>query len=205
MLWSRSWLALSRELRVSTMRGLAGALPFPTRGCTLSGGTSGHNQNPLRYVYLDEVEEVWSSSGIRKRGNGIMNRRQLLSLLGISPALLAASPADAERKKKDAPSHAGSEARLTAVSPKGTPPPIQLYSMAPRASSLDGKTIYVVDATSFLGSATLLHNMQAWFQRNMPNVKTVFRTKAGEYAADDPKLWAEIKANAYACVMAIGH
>jgi hypothetical protein len=134
-----------------------------------------------------------------------MNRRQLLSLLGISPALLAASPAEAERKKKDAPSNAGSEAKLTAVSPKGTPPPIQLYSMAPRASSLDGKTIYVVDATSFLGSATLLHKMQAWFQQNMPNVKTVFRTKAGEYAADDPKLWAEIKANAYACVMAIGH
>ena len=133
-----------------------------------------------------------------------MNRRQLLSLLGISPALLATSPAEAERKKKDAPS-AGGESKLTAVSPKGTPPPIQLYSMAPRASSLDGKTIYVVDATSFLGSATLLHNMQAWFQQNMPNVKTVFRTKAGQYAADDAKLWAEIKANAYACVMAIGH
>jgi hypothetical protein len=77
--------------------------------------------------------------------------------------------------------------------------------MAPRASSLDGKTIYVVDATSFLGSETLLRKMQAWFQQNMPTVKTVFRKKAGVYAADDPKLWAEIKANAYATVMAIGH
>jgi hypothetical protein len=77
--------------------------------------------------------------------------------------------------------------------------------MAPRASSLDGKTIYVVDATSFLGSETLLKKMQAWFQQNMPSVKTVFRKKAGGYAEDDPKLWAEIKANAYATVMAIGH
>lgn len=134
-----------------------------------------------------------------------MNRRQLLSLLGISPALLATPAAEAERKKKNVPSSAGGEAKLTAVSPKGTPAPIQLYSMAPRASSLDGKTIYIVDATSFLGSATLLHKMQAWFQENMPSVKTVFRTKAGIYGADDPKLWAEIKANAYACVMAIGH
>lgn len=133
-----------------------------------------------------------------------MNRRQLLSLLGISPALLTGSQLEAGQKKKAAHSSAG-EGKLTAVSPKGTPPPIQLYSMAPRASSLDGKTIYVVDATSFLGSATLLHKMQAWFQENMPSVKTVFRTKAGQYAADDPKLWAEIKANAYACVMAIGH
>jgi hypothetical protein len=134
-----------------------------------------------------------------------VNRRKLLSLLGMSPALLAGSRVEAEQQKKDAQSGAGSEPKLTAVSPKGTPPPIQLYSMAPRASSLDGKTIYVVDATSFLGSATLLKNMQAWFQQNMPSVKTVFRTKAGEYAEDDPKLWAEIKANAYATVMAIGH
>jgi len=130
-----------------------------------------------------------------------VNRRRLLSLLGMSPALLAGSGAEAEQKKKGA----GSESKIVAVSPKGTPPAIQLYSMAPRASSLDGKTIYVVDATSFLGSETLLKKMQAWFQENMPTVKTVFRKKAGEYAADDPKLCAEIKANAYATIMAIGH
>jgi len=124
-------------------------------------------------------------------------------LLGMSPALLAS--AETEQKKKGAHSGAGSEPRITAVSPKGTPPPIQLYSMAPRAASLDGKTIYVVDATSFDGSETLLKKMQEWFQQNMPTVKTVFRKKAGVYAEDDPKLWAEIKANAYATIMAIGH
>jgi hypothetical protein len=134
-----------------------------------------------------------------------VNRRKLLSLLGMSPALLAGSAVEAEQKKKGAHSGAGSEAKFTAVSPKGTPPAIQLYSMAPRASSLDGKTIYVVDATSFDGSETLLKKMQAWFEQNMPSVKTVFRKKAGVYAMDDPKLWAEIKANAYATVMAIGH
>ncbi|MDR3722291.1 MAG: hypothetical protein P4L00_11880 [Candidatus Acidoferrales bacterium] len=130
-----------------------------------------------------------------------VNRRKLLSLLGMSPALLAGSRVEAEEKKKGA----GSEQKLTAVSPKGTPPAVQLYSMAPRASSLDGKTIYVVDATGFFGSNTLLEKMQIWFQQNMPGVKTVFRKKAGIYGADDPKLWAEIKANAYATVMAIGH
>jgi hypothetical protein len=133
-----------------------------------------------------------------------VNRRKLLSLLGMSPALLVGSQVEAEQKKKGAHG-AGSEPKLTAVSPKGTPPAIQLYAMAPRASSLDGKTIYVVDATSFDGGATLLEKMQIWFQENMPTVKTVFRTKAGVYAMDDPKLWSEIKANAYACVMAIGH
>jgi hypothetical protein len=134
-----------------------------------------------------------------------MNRRKLLSLLGVSPALLAGSTAAADQKKKQSDSSAATEPKIVAVSPKGTPPPIQLYAMAPRANSLDGKTLYLVDATSFDGSETLLKNMQAWFQQNMPSVKTVFRKKAGVYAEDDPKLWAEIKANAYACVMAIGH
>jgi hypothetical protein len=133
-----------------------------------------------------------------------MKRRSLLSLMGVSPALLLQARA-AEAKNTKARGAVGSEPKLTAVSPKGTPPPIRLYAMAPRANSLDGKTIYLVDATHFDGSETLLMKMQAWFQQNMPSVKTVFRKKAGAYTADDPKLWEEIKANAYAAVLAIGH
>lgn len=127
--------------------------------------------------------------------------------MGLSPALLATSTAAAgdKHKKGAAPAAPPPEPKIVAVSPKGTPPPIQLYSMAPRASSLDGKTIYIVDATSFDGSEALLQKMQLWFQQNMPTVKTVFRKKAGFYAEEDPKLWAEIKANAYATIMAIGH
>lgn len=134
-----------------------------------------------------------------------MNRRRLLSLLGMSPALLLEARATEAKNRKSAHRGAEGEPKITAVSPKGTPPPVHLYSMAPRASSLDGKTIYLVDATHFDGSETLLLKIQAWFQQNMPSVKTVFRKKAGAYAADDPKLWDEIKANAYATVMAIGH
>ena len=134
-----------------------------------------------------------------------MNRRKLLSLLGLSPTLLLEARAAEAKSKKSAGKGIQGEVKLTAVSPKGTPPPIRLYSMAPRVNSLDGKTIYLVDATHFDGSDTLLLKMQAWFQQNMPSVKTVFRKKAGAYAADDPKLWSEIKANAYATVMAIGH
>ncbi|MGA9883046.1 MAG: hypothetical protein WBQ34_04920 [Candidatus Acidiferrales bacterium] len=134
-----------------------------------------------------------------------MNRRKLLSLIGLSPTLLLEARATEAKTRKRARGESDSESKITAVSPKGTPPPVHLYSMAPRASSLDGKTIYLVDATHFDGSETLLLKIQAWFQQNMPSVKTVFRKKAGVYASDDPKLWAEIKANAYATVMAIGH
>lgn len=134
-----------------------------------------------------------------------VNRRRLLSLLGMSPALLAGTRLEAEPRKKEVHAGTAGEAKITAVSPKGTPPAVQLYPMAARATSLDGKTIYLVDATHFDGSETLLLKIQAWFQQNIPSVKTVLRKKAGEYAADDPKLWSEIKANAYATIMAIGH
>jgi hypothetical protein len=133
-----------------------------------------------------------------------INRRKLLSLLGTSPVLLAGTAAKAEPKKKSAHNSRGGAEKFTAVSPKGTPPPVHRYSMAPRLDSLNGKTIYLVD-TGFFGGGLLLQQMQDWFQQNMPNVKTVFRKKAGGWAADDPPLWAEIKSKGNAAIMAIGH
>lgn len=134
-----------------------------------------------------------------------MNRRQLLSLLGISPALMAGARVDAATGKpqSDNGSSAG-EQKFTALSPKGTPPPVQRFPMAHTLSTLDGKTVYLVD-TGFFGADQLLKQVQGWFQQNMPSVKTVFRKKAGTYPENDPKLWAEIKANGNAVIMAIGH
>jgi len=132
------------------------------------------------------------------------NRRRLLSLLGMSPALLTDARLEAAEKKRDAQSGQGSEPKLTALSPKGTPPPINRFPMAASLSTVDGKTIYLVD-TGFFGGDVLLEQMAAWFGRNMPSVKTVLRKKAGTYPEEDSKLWAEIKANGNAAIMAIGH
>jgi hypothetical protein len=148
-----------------------------------------------------------------------MNRRKMLRLLGISPALLAsAKAADALTRNGDGARGAGhssnastnsaagnaSQIKITGLNPKGTPPSIQLYPLAPRLSTLDGKTIYLVD-TGFQGGDILLQQMQKWFQQNMPTVKTVYKRKAGVYFEDDPALWQEIKAHGNAAIMAIGH
>jgi hypothetical protein len=37
--------------------------------------------------------------------------------------------------------------------------------------------------------------MQAWFAKNMPSIKTIYKLKSGSYVADDPALWKEIAVN----------
>ncbi len=136
-----------------------------------------------------------------------MNRRRLLSLIGVSPVLAASSSVHAEPtgSRKTSAMSAGTEAKLTALSPRGTPPPVNRYPLAPRsAGTLDGKTVYLVD-TGFMSADVVVRELGVWFQQNMPSVKVVARKKAGTYPEQDPKLWAEIKANAAACIMAIGH
>jgi len=132
----------------------------------------------------------------------IMNRRKILSLIGISPAVLAGSPALAakDNKKKAAPA----EVKLTALNPRGMPPPITLIPMAPRLATLEGKTVYLV-SDGFPGADHFLDQVAKWFKNNMPSVITEYRLKAGGFADDDPKLFAEIKAKGNAVIMAIGH
>jgi hypothetical protein len=93
---------------------------------------------------------------------------------------------------------------VTVLNPLGKPPPIPLKQMAPRSSTLDGKTVYLVDVR-FMDGDRFLKQMQAWFAKNMPKVKTVYVQKDGSYAYDDTSLWEQIKADGAAVIMAIGH
>ena len=97
------------------------------------------------------------------------------------------------------------EQKITVLSPRGKPPAIQLKPMAPRLSTLDGKTVYLVN-DGYLGTDILLGEMQAWFKANMPKVNTLYRPMTGGgFVAEDPALWAEIKQKADAVIMGMGH
>src|SRR5687768_13450856 len=63
--------------------------------------------------------------------------------------------------------------KLTVHNPMGYPPKVVGRALAPRLESLDGKTVYLVDAR-FDDSDIFLKQMQSWFADNMPNVKTKF-------------------------------
>jgi hypothetical protein len=137
-----------------------------------------------------------------------MKRRSILSLLGAAPALLAGSKLEAAEKKSkhshEKKSSAAAGGQIVGLNPRGTPPAIQLIPMAPRLATLDGKTVYLI-SDGFPGADVFLNEVKIWFAKNMPSVKTIYRLKAGGFAADDPKLNAEVKANGNAVIMAIGH
>lgn len=94
--------------------------------------------------------------------------------------------------------------KTTVLNPRGQPPATQSVPMAPRLDTLDGKVVYLVDIR-YQGGYSFLHEMMDWFAQNMPQVKTVFRQKAGDYFKDDPELWSEIKATGDAMITGVGH
>ncbi|GEM_PF-826399 len=140
-----------------------------------------------------------------------IKRRRLLSLIGASPAILAGAKnaaagalrGDASQSSR-APASSSASQRIEGLNPRGIPPAVQLYRMAPRLKTLDGKTVYLV-SDGFPDADVFLNEVKIWFAKHMPSVKTIYRLKAGSFTDEDPKLNAEIKANGNAVIMAIGH
>jgi hypothetical protein len=94
--------------------------------------------------------------------------------------------------------------QITVHNPVGYPPRVSRKQPAPRPSSLDGKTVYLIDSR-FDDSVELLKQVQAWFAAKMPGVKTELRQMASYYGKDDPGLWSEIRAAGGVAIIGVGH
>ena len=124
-----------------------------------------------------------------------MKRKQLLSNCLLAAAVLTFCGIAMVQAARDA---AASEERLiTVLNPAITEKLAERVPLvAPRPDTLEGKTIYLVDMNyEGFGRTAVLYEMQAWFARNMPSVKTIYKLKSGSYISDDPALWKEIAAN----------
>jgi hypothetical protein len=87
--------------------------------------------------------------------------------------------------------------------PKDTVENLSSLKMAPRLDTLDDKTVYLVN-TGFAGSKEFMEELQDWFSRNRPRVKTVLRHKKTSMFTDEPELWQEIKENGDAAILGVG-
>jgi hypothetical protein len=77
--------------------------------------------------------------------------------------------------------------------------------LSPRLTTLEGKTLYMVDIGWGGPDAApgVYAEIQAWFAKNMPSVKTEIRRIKGSYESDDPVLWKEISSKGNAAFIGI--
>jgi hypothetical protein len=83
---------------------------------------------------------------------------------------------------------------LTLLNPAISKGMVERIPLVPRIDTLEGKTIYMVDLQWGGPDAaySVYEEMQNWFSRNMPSVKTVIRRSRGGPFGDDPGLRKEI-------------
>lgn len=102
---------------------------------------------------------------------------------------------------------AAEEPLITVLNPAISSRMVERVPLGPRTDSLEGKTIYMVDLQWGGPEAaySVFEEMQAWFSRKMPSVKTVIRRSSGGPFGDDPALRREIaEQKAGAVIIGIG-
>jgi hypothetical protein len=92
--------------------------------------------------------------------------------------------------------------KLTVHDPRGYPPKVVGKRLAPRLSSLDGKTIYLVDCR-FDNSDVFMEQLTGWFAERLPAVK-VRTIRPKETWADDEEMRASVTADGAAAILGVG-
>ena len=95
--------------------------------------------------------------------------------------------------------------KIAVLNPAATNTMVERIPITSRLTSLEGKTIYMVDIGWGGPEAgyDVLQVISKWFAQNMPSVKSVVVRKRGSFGADDPELWKEIKAKGQAAILGI--
>jgi ATP-dependent phosphoenolpyruvate carboxykinase len=92
--------------------------------------------------------------------------------------------------------------KISVHDPRGYPPKVTGKRLAPRLQNLDGQTVFLVDCL-FDNSDVFMDQMQEWFGKQLPSVKTrIIQPK--ETWADDAAMRKEIAANGNAAILGVG-
>jgi len=128
-----------------------------------------------------------------------MDRRKMLALLGMSPTLVAGSPAyaGAAPKAVSEDSSRSGEGMTTVMNPAIAGKLATRVPLAPPLDTLQGKRIYMInlswegpDAANYLYQA-----MTEWFDKNYSGVKTVVKVTAEGMFGSDPSIVKDIMAS----------
>jgi hypothetical protein len=123
----------------------------------------------------------------------------MLALLGVSPALVADSPAYARTAPKAVPkdSSPDGDSRITVMNPAISGKLATRVPLVPPLDSLQDKTIYMInlswegpDAANYFYGA-----MTEWLNKHYSGVKTIVKVTAEGMFGSDPAILKEIIAN----------
>ena len=101
----------------------------------------------------------------------------------------------------------GDEQLITVLNPALSSKMVERVPLTPRSGTLEGKTIYLVDLQwgGPKAAYSVFEEMQDWFSRNMPSVKTEIRRASSGWMGDDAALRNEIiSKNAGGVLIGIG-
>jgi hypothetical protein len=106
------------------------------------------------------------------------------------------------KKAAPAPAKAVAMPKITVLTPLGTAPPVKVKPMAEPLSTLDGKTIYLVN-TGFVNTDRLMAEFKTWLQANYP--KTTFVDGRAGMSNLPAALKKELQEKADGVIFALGH
>ncbi len=97
----------------------------------------------------------------------------------------------------------GPRSKTAGPPPDMSPPVPPSHSTAKRLSTLENKTIYLVD-TGYGGSYRFMQQLQKWFHKNIPSANIIRKRKTGHVFADDTTdLWEEVRIKGHAVVLGV--
>ncbi len=94
--------------------------------------------------------------------------------------------------------------KIVVFNPRGIQPEIRKIPMAPRFSTLDGKTVYIVD-TKYPNTKPFVEELFAALKSKYPKTTWILRDKVAGYMDDDPNLWKEIRSKNAGAIVLLGH
>ena len=123
----------------------------------------------------------------------------MLTLLGISPALVAGTPTFGRTVPRaiDGDSYESSDERITVMNPAIAGKVAERVALAPRLKDLNNKSIYMInlswegpDAANYFYGA-----MTDWLHQHYTGVKTTVKVTAEGMFGSDPSIIKAIKAS----------
>ena len=91
---------------------------------------------------------------------------------------------------------------ITVHDPRGYAPKVVGKRLAPRLSTLDGKTIYLVDCL-FDNTDVFIEQLRQWFAEHLPAVNTRIARPSKTWS-DDEEMRKAIAADGDAAILAVG-